>query len=132
MHMLWNKNKNLSRGQIGENFASGYLKKKGYKILETNFCNTSGRRLGEIDIIAKDKSEVVFVEVKTRKLVSADEVLPEEAIDRRKLHKLNKAAQFYIRKNNLWDAQYRFDAVSVWIDGEEKNAKVKHLKSIFI
>ena len=50
-------------GKIGENLASEYLEKQGYLILERNFAC----RQGEIDIIAKDEKEFVFVEVKTRK-----------------------------------------------------------------
>ena len=49
-------------GRIGENLASEYLEKQGYLILERNFAC----RQGEIDIIAREKDEIVFVEVKTR------------------------------------------------------------------
>ena len=49
-------------GKRSEVIASDYLKKKGYKILELNYKN----KVGEIDIIAKDKDYIVFVEVKAR------------------------------------------------------------------
>ena len=49
-------------GNLGEQIATEYLEKKNCKIIERNFyC-----KQGEIDIIAKDKNEIVFVEVKTR------------------------------------------------------------------
>ena len=53
-------------GQLGEEFAQGKYKKHGYKILTANDYNKKGKRLGEIDFIAKNKDKLVFVEVKTR------------------------------------------------------------------
>jgi putative endonuclease len=130
--MFWNKkSEDKSLGQMGEDLAVEYLKNKGFKILERNFCNISGRRLGEVDIIAQIGKEIVFVEVKTREMVKYDETLPEENITPRKLHKLNKIANFYVRRNNLWNAPYRFDAISVWIDSISGESRVKHLESIF-
>jgi putative endonuclease len=130
-HMFW-KNKNLTFGEAGEKISAKYLEKKGYKILEFNFCNLKGRRLGEIDIIAKDGDCLVFVEVKTRKIETFGKKLPEESIGRQKLHKLNKIAQFYLRQKKLLDKNWRFDAVSVWLSLDQKEAKVKHLESIFL
>jgi Holliday junction resolvase-like predicted endonuclease len=69
--------------------------------------------------------------VKTRELLKYDWTLPEENINRQKLHKLSKIAVFYVRQKNLWDNPYRFDAISVWIDVASKKAKIKHLESIF-
>lgn len=58
--MKLNGKKNF--GKLGENIAAEYLKRKGYSIIARNFyC-----KMGEIDIIAKEKHEIVFVEVKTR------------------------------------------------------------------
>jgi putative endonuclease len=122
-----------STGQIGEQVATDYLKKQDYEILERNFKNKTGRILGEIDIIAKDKemNEIVFVEVKTREYQKYKDTLPEENITPSKLRKLNKIATRYLQENNLRDAAYRFDAISVWLDYATRNAKIKHLKSIF-
>ena len=127
--MFWRK-KNISVGNSGEEEAERYLKKKGYKVIGKNFFNTTGRRLGEIDIIALDGKELVFVEVKTRKGLSGD-TLPEESITPSKIYKLNKIAQYYIKKNNLWDCSYRFDAISIWIGDDQRLVKVRHLRSIF-
>ena len=55
-------------GDLGENAAAEFLANLGYEIIETNFENKTGRKLGEIDIIAKDKNTLVFAEVKTREL----------------------------------------------------------------
>lgn len=120
-------------GQQGEQIAADFLKNNGYTILEMNFKNNSGRRLGEIDIIAKDKNgELVFVEVKTREYQKYKNTLPEENITRDKLRKLSKIANAYLYQNNLKDADYRFDAISVWLDFETRSAKVKHIKSMFL
>lgn len=130
--MFWNKNKQeKSLGQIGEDIAAKYLKKKGYKILDRNYCNTLGRRLGEIDIIARRNGEIVFVEVKTR-ILQEKTVLPEENINPAKLHKLSKIANAYIKSNKLWDGPFHFDAISVLYDEVEKKAQVRHLENIFI
>lgn len=123
--------KNSSKlGSRGEKAAVEFLKKNNYKILETNFCNTSGRRLGEIDVIAKDKEELVFIEVKTRKM-STENILPEENITRDKLYKLNKAAAFYISKHKLFDCSYRFDAITLLANPDKNSAQLRHLKNIF-
>lgn len=124
---------NNSTGKIGEEVAVNYLKANDYKIMATNFKNNSGRRLGEIDIIAKDKNgELVFVEVKTREYQKYKNTLPEENITRAKLRKLSKIASAYLYQNNLKEANYRFDAISVWLDIETRLAKIKHIKSMFL
>jgi len=122
----------LNTGSLGEKIAAEYLKKKGYKIVEKNFKNPLGRQLGEIDIIAKKDKELIFVEVKTQKISRFESVPPEEKITPHKLHKLNKAGQFYIKSKGLWSANYRFDAVIVWLSGDYKDARIKHLENIFI
>ncbi len=120
-------------GRDGEIAAANFLKNIGYDILDRNFKNITGRVIGEIDIIAKDKemNELVFVEVKTREYQQYKDALPEENITPSKLHKLNKIATRYLQEKNLRDANYRFDAVSVWLDYTTRRAKIKHLKSIF-
>jgi putative endonuclease len=122
----------LSIGIRGEKAAVAYLKKCNYVILETNFANKSGRRLGEIDIIARDGKELVFVEVKTRDIQSGGSRMPEENINSSKLYKLSKAASFYISKNRLFDMNYRFDAITLLADVKNNTASLRHLKNIFI
>jgi Holliday junction resolvase-like predicted endonuclease len=75
-------------------------------------------------------NQIVFVEVKTRKLKRYDEsVLPEEQITKSKLNKLNKIAEVYIKENDLWSEQWRIDAISVYV--VEDKVHFKHLKNIF-
>ena len=129
---IFKKQQSLSLGKRGEKAALNYLKKQNYKILATNFFNPVGRRLGEIDIVAKDGGDWVFVEVKTRKNNSGKLILPEESINRLKLRKLNKIAGFYLSKNKIVDAPYRFDAITVLADPEKNQASLRHIKNIFL
>lgn len=133
--MFWSNTKKsatTNKGDAGEKAAGEYLEKKGFKILEFNFQNPKGRRLGEIDIVAKLGKELVFVEVKTRIGDRYLDTLPEGNITPQKLYKLSKIGQYYIKIKNLWATPYRFDAVSVWLDQDLKVAKIKHLDHIFI
>lgn len=120
-----------SLGVKGEKWGCQYLERKGYKILECNFKNPTGRRLGEIDIIAELRKKIVFVEVKTRHVSGLVFGLPEENIDRRKLHKLEKIAAYYLRKNKLEKREYGFDALSVVYTEETGKADIRHLPDIF-
>jgi putative endonuclease len=129
--MFW-KNKNISLGSRGEELAGKYLKKKGYKIIQYNYQNKTGKRLGEIDIVAKKDEKIIFVEVKTRLSRGGIVILPEENITRDKLYKLQKIAKDYIRENNLWNSDYHFDAVSILFDENERDVlEIRHLESIF-
>ncbi len=130
--MPQDKLKNLKIGVFGEEIACRYLKAKGYKILERNFTNTEGIRLGEIDIIALYKGKIVFVEVKTRTIIKNEDLVPEANINKQKLSKLSKMAEVYLRQRKRQGTEYQFDAVSVLYNENEKKALVKHLEHIFI
>lgn len=119
-------------GSLGEKLGCRYLKEKGYKILETNYCNASGRRLGEIDIVAQKDGKLAFVEVKTRLAETGKEALPEENITRDKLYKLERIAAHYLRERKCIDKAYCFDALSILYDPASKTAKIRHLESIFL
>lgn len=127
-------NSKESTGKQGELIASNFLQDHGYQILEMNYKNSLGKRLGEIDIVAEDTEagELVFVEVKTRRLQGNEDTLPEENITRSKLHKLSRIAGSYLNRKNWQDRDYRFDAVSVWLDWDTRKARIKHLKNIFL
>lgn len=106
-------------GKKSEIIASNYLKKRGYKILKTNYKN----KIGEIDIIAKDKDCIVFVEVKARNSRKFGD--PLEAIDDNKQYKIRQVATMYLKVNKLLDNNCRFDAISI-LDEE-----ILHIKSAF-
>lgn len=120
-------------GSLGEELGCRYLSQKGYKILQTNYCNASGRRLGEIDIVARKGKDLVFVEVKTRLGSDAKGVLvPEAGITSAKLRKLERIAAHYLREKHLESAAYHFDALSIIYDRAEKKALIRHLEHIFL
>ena len=104
--MMYGYNKIL--GDAGEQAAADYLKKKKYKILERNYKN----KYGEIDIIARSKADIVFVEVKTRK--SGKYGRPYEAVNYYKQRRITGAAKAYLYKNKLFDQNVRFDVVEVY------------------
>lgn len=107
-------------GKIGEDIAVRYLEKIGYKILDRNFeC-----KQGEIDIIALDKEEIVFVEVKTR--ASALYGLPKEAVNKIKKKHIYQSAEFYVYLNHLENTPIRIDVIEVY----KKHGifKVHHIK----
>jgi putative endonuclease len=119
-------------GALGEKIASHYLKQRGYEIIDKNFKNDLGRRVGEIDLIAVKERVLIFVEVKTQRQKEGHVMLPEQQITRTKLHKLNKIAQLYIRKHGYWDCEYRFDAIAITIDPAQTIGKVRHIKNMFV
>ena len=82
------------------------LVREAYKILERNYQN----RFGEIDIIAEKNKELVFIEVKNRKTSKFG--YGYEAVDRRKIMKILKLANYYIQSKKYQDYKIRFDCMS--------------------
>ena len=110
---------NKIKGNIGEELASNFLKKEKYKILQRNYKNS----IGEIDIIAKDKKTIVFIEVKARSTQIYGS--PCEAVDRRKQQKIHNVASVYLSQKHLENNEIRFDVIEV-LDGE-----INHIKDCF-
>lgn len=94
-------------GAEGEEAAVQFLKKQGYVILERNFST----KFGEIDLIAREKNTLVFVEVKMRRRI--DFGSPQEAITRAKMLQLGQTALSYLRQKHLPQINCRFDMVAV-------------------
>ena len=101
---------NLSKnffGRYGESLAEGFLKQKGYKIVDRNYrC-----KYGEIDLIAYDKKCLVFIEVKTRSSLAFS--YPSEAITGLKKRKIIQTSLNYIKEKGLKDVNCRFDVISI-------------------
>jgi len=106
-------------GRVGEQKAAEYLEKKGYKIIEKNYKT----HVGEIDLIACDGQDIVFVEVKTR---SSDAFgLPSEAVDSKKQEKYYKVADEYLLKTKKKDLSSRFDVIEI------ENGQINHIINAF-
>ena len=118
------KKSNYSLGKTGEEIALKHLKKKKYEIVQRNFRFFKG----EIDIIALDKKELVFIEVKTRK--SKVFGLPEEAVTKQKQQQIRRIAQGFIAKKNIQNTKCRFDVLSVLFT-ENGKFDINHIKNAF-
>lgn len=94
-------------GEAGEAIAARLLRKKGYRIIATNYRT----RWGEIDIIARDGHTIVFVEVKARQ--SGRFGAPKEAVTPRKQRRISMVALAYLKTTGQSQAKARFDVVSI-------------------
>jgi putative endonuclease len=94
-------------GQDSESIAVDFLKKQGYKILHTNYRT----KVGEIDIIARDKDTLAFIEVKARHTDRYGE--PKYAITPQKKRKISMAALWYLKTTRQFDQKARFDVVGI-------------------
>lgn len=103
---------NKTYGQNSEEAAAGFLRRKGYKILERNFRT----RMGEIDIIARHKGTLVFVEVKARRSLRYGHA--KLALTPAKQRTLTLIALTYLKKYGLGNTPARFDVVTLQtVDG---------------
>ena len=112
----------LAFGKQGEDLAVEYLTEEGYEILERNWRF----KHVEIDIIARNRDQLVIAEVKTRTGNSYGE--PYTAVDIRKQRSLIFAAERYIFSHNL-DLDVRFDIISIILD--HNRTVVEHVKEAF-
>ncbi|OGF28537.1 hypothetical protein A2331_03175 [Candidatus Falkowbacteria bacterium RIFOXYB2_FULL_34_18] len=118
-------NHNQKIGKLGEDLACKYLQEKGYEILDRNI-KTSFK---EIDIVARIKEKIVFIEVKTRtnlKFGGAD-----EAINHKKIKNLKKAIKMYFFQTKLYTDNFRLDLVAIDIEPNKNITNIKHYKDLF-
>jgi putative endonuclease len=114
-----------SLGQRGEDAATRFLKRSGFRILARGLDS----RLGELDIIAVDGRTVVFVEVKTRSSTEAG--LPADAIDATKQRRMTQAALAYLKSHGLLQHASRFDVVAVTWPENARRPSIEHYKNAF-
>ncbi len=116
-----NQSYNILLGKTGEELAISFLKEKGYEIL---FTNLRFEKV-EVDIIAKDKNQIVFVEVKTR---SSAMVEPEKAVNKSKQKNLQRAAEIFLEERQLKN-ELRFDIIA--IVKQKNNTDIEHFEDAF-
>jgi putative endonuclease len=106
-------------GRTGERLAAEELSQQGYRILEQNFrCS-----YGEIDLIAEDEHDLIFVEVKTRRGNAFG--LPEEAVTRRKQQKIVQVASYYLDLHACSNRSWRIDVVAVQLSRGGKPEEIR-------
>lgn len=111
-------------GDRGEELAADLLNKMNYEIIERNY--RFGR--GEIDIIAKDNDELVFIEVKTRKNLEYGH--PEFAVTKSKQRQIKRMAEAYLYEKEISDIDCRIDVIAILL---KKNLppEINHIKNAF-
>ena len=119
-------------GTMGEDVATAYLQKQGFSIVERNVV----RKTGEIDIIAKKRGTLHFVEVKARLCrefpheLSADNAFdPSANLHNAKIAKVTRTASWYVAEKG-WEGEWQVDGLLVWLRGRDGAAFVSHLPQI--
>ncbi len=110
--------KRKETGNIGERLAQDFLKKRGYRIIETNYRCPAG----EIDIVARKRDCLVFVEVRTK--TSREFGSPEESITADKKDRLRLTALTYLQSKADLSDLWRIDVVAIELDGKGKPSRI--------
>ncbi|MCK9425446.1 MAG: YraN family protein [Ignavibacteriaceae bacterium] len=111
------------KGKEGEDLAVSFLVEKGFEIIERNYRYGKG----ELDIIARDKEFLVFVEVKSRE--SLEYGKPEEAITKRKMSQVRKITEAYLAEKDIREENIRFDVVAILFLNDE--VTINHYENAF-
>ena len=117
------KKYNKQKGNLGEKIAQKYLETCNYDIICTNFSSNRG----EIDIIAKEDDEYVFIEVKTR--INREYGFASESVSTLKQLHIKNTAKYFLYKNDLLNKKIRFDIIEVYL--KRKSYMLNHIKSVF-
>ncbi len=123
-------------GKLGEDIACLFLVKQGFSIVEQNY----NQKWGEIDIVAKSKKGLYFIEVKAvthenNAYISreTDSFRPEDNVHSWKLKRLGRAIQTYLSEKRVSrDTSWKFGVISVVLSLKDKKAQVKFLKDIIL
>ena len=115
--------KRSDTGRLGEELARDFLKKRGFRILESNYRCPQG----EIDIIARHKDCLVFVEVRTK--TSQQFGIPEESITQAKKKRMVTTAQHYRQTHDKQLPLWRIDFVAVELDKKGKPSLIELIEN---
>ncbi len=133
--------KSQKTGELGEDLAVKYLKNKGFTIIERNFT----KKWGEIDIIASKQNKIHFIEVKSvscetlGNVFSYQGIRPEENMHSNKLKKFYRTVEGFLAFdasryipdfNKNRELSWQIDLLCVYIDRENKKARVKVIQNI--
>ncbi len=112
-------------GDFGERVACAWLRSQGCKILARNY---RGPRRGEVDIIARDRKLLLFVEVKTRREGSRIRGL--DAVGKEKQGLIERGANSWLKRLGTRDLPWRFDVIEVSV-AEGQKPRINHVKDAF-
>ncbi len=120
-------------GELGEEIACNFLVKHDYLILERNYT----KKWGEIDIIAQKGEKRYFVEVKSKSVSSLDFVLnetnrPEDNMHPWKMKRLRRVVETYLISKRLGYVDWQFDLLVVYLDIDNRKARVKVIDNIIL
>jgi len=121
------KYKNYDKGRSGEEIAKEFLLKKGFELIDQNYEN----KIGEIDLIMKDKDWLVFVEVKLK--IGDKFGIPEEMIGKRKLSQIKKVAESFLffEKSKIKGLEkFRIDAVCIVLNEDDSINRINYYDNI--
>ena len=117
------KMKRSDTGRLGEELARDFLKKRGFRILESNYRCPEG----EIDIIARQKDCLVFIEVRTK--TSREFGSPEESVTQAKKKRMVTIAQYYRQTHDKTLPLWRIDFVAVELDKKGKPSRIELIEN---
>ncbi len=112
-------------GDYGERVAVDYLRSQGCRILARNF---RGPRKGEVDIIARDRKLLLFVEVKTRR--EGTKIRPLDAVDKPKQILIERGANAWLKQLGTRNLPWRFDVIEIYVE-EGKKPRLNHVRDAF-
>jgi len=115
--------KRRDTGILGEKLARDFLKKRGYRVLDTNYRCPEG----EIDIVARHQDTLVFVEVRAR--TSSEFGTPEESITPVKKKRLRATALHYGQTHDSLPELWRIDVVAIELDMKGKPLRIELIEN---
>ena len=126
-------------GEIGENIAVKFLVKRNFIVLERNYT----KKWGELDIIAEQQEKIYFIEVKSVACETLNDVIretsksgkyrPEENMHPKKLQRMSRAIQTYLlSRKNVLKKEWQVDLLVVYLDLNNKKAKIKVVENIIL
>ena len=116
-------------GRIGEDIACRFLVKHGFDVTDRNYL----KRWGEIDIIAKKRGILHFVEVKT--VTCETHSRPEENVHQWKIERLKRVIQTYLWekfKQDVENPEWQFDVIAVFLDVKHRRAHCRFSENIIL
>jgi len=124
-----NRDHNKKIGSFGEKMAGMFLVKHGFDVLDRNYS----KKWGEIDIVAKKRKILHFVEVKSVVSHGTMGYMPEENVHSWKLKRLARAIQTYLLEKNVpHETEWQIDVIAVFLDAKSKKASFRFTENIIM